>query len=157
MEISARIWSLQLSGVVLILAIVMSQSGLTAALAGADGDDCATRSKAMHQLFAMQTQLVYGNRSGGADNTIVFQLDNPAIRVDAQCAGHGPALTPGTNYSNAKAWYSCFIESRDPRISARFQFDVETSRVSIEQTWECDSTNSSLPYVLPQLCIPKVF
>jgi len=97
-------------------------------------EDCIINSTSLKSLTAFQTQLAYGNQTNGDDNVIEFRLYNPAIDVSTECSGHGAAL----NGSDASAPYWCFVESRDPRITATFQFDATTNKLSVNETWVCD-------------------
>lgn len=110
-------------------------------------EDCAAASTALHNLTTYQIQISYSN-SSTEDNSVVFQLYNPVIGVDAQCAAYGPAL--GVGDSRNDTWYRCFIESLDTRISASFKYDFVLNQVTVNETWVCDSTDQSHSYVAPE-------
>lgn len=103
-------------------------------------EDCTADSLALKNMTTYQIQIVYTD-SPTDDNSVVFQLYNPVIGVDAQCAAYGPGLGVGDTRNDT--WYGCFIESRDTRISASFAYDFVLNQVTVNETWVCDSANSS--------------
>lgn len=107
-------------------------------------EDCETASTAMRNMTTYQIQISYSNSSTD-DNSVVFQLYNPVIGVDAQCAAYGSTL--GVGDSRNDTWYQCFIESLDTRISASFKYDFVLNQVTVNETWACDSPDPSRSYV----------
>lgn len=104
--------------------------------------DCVAASLALRDMITYQIQISYSD-SSKADNSVVFQLYNPVIAVDAQCAAYGPNLGVGDarNYT----WYGCFMESLDTRISASFKYDFVVNEVTVNETWVCDTEDPSHP------------
>ncbi|KAL1850222.1 hypothetical protein VTK73DRAFT_9697 [Phialemonium thermophilum] len=119
-------------------------------------DNCTAASLALHHMTTYQVILAYTN-SSTCDNTVVFQLYNPAISVDAQCAAYGPTVgVSPTNRSSSSSslagdgWHSCFVESRDPRVAASFRFDFARREVTVNETWVCDDAgDGKQSYVSP--------
>ncbi|CAK7224166.1 hypothetical protein SBRCBS47491_005456 [Sporothrix bragantina] len=114
--------------------------------------NCSRRSAAIHNLTVYGTEILYtpvtvGNGTGkGTGNVTLtnttgvdtatsfeFQMYNAVLDVDAQCSTHVPQQE-----SNASVWHDCFVESRDTRITAAFQFDLSRHTLTINETWVCD-------------------
>jgi len=89
--------------------------------------------------------IVLDDSSDGANNSyIAFELHNSAIGVDAECSGHGAALVSGISESDPDQWYFCFVESRDPSISASFKYDSSLNMLTVNETWtDSSSTDDS--------------
>lgn len=117
---------------------------LTSLLAGRTNPaaDCAAQSAAIHNLTVYGAEILYtpAARNGTSDNktavdtttSFEFQLYNAVLNVDAQCSTHV------NQTSSATEWHGCFVESRDTRIAASFQFDLERHTFTINETWVCD-------------------
>ncbi|CAK7203006.1 hypothetical protein SEUCBS139899_005733 [Sporothrix eucalyptigena] len=103
--------------------------------------NCNSRSEAIHNLTVYGTEILYtpvnatSNITTGTDATtsFEFQLYNSVLGVDAQCSTHVPQ-----NESLLATWHTCFVESRDTRITAAFQFDLTRHTLIINETWVCD-------------------
>ncbi len=111
-----------------------------------DADDCVASSLAIHNLTAYSSQIVFSNASTGDDNSVVFQLYNSVLDVDAQCAAHDlTSAASEAGHDPASVWHGCFVESRDPRISASFQYDPERKLLTVNETWVCDTADPGHP------------
>jgi hypothetical protein len=124
----------------------------------APSEDCVTASLALPTLRVCQAHIVINNGLNQDESSVVFQLYNTAIGIDAQCAAHGATLSPSANGSDPSMWYDCFMESRDPRMAASFQFNAGSHTVTVNETWTCDDANYGNQYVsikpLPLRCGP---
>ncbi|ERS96777.1 hypothetical protein HMPREF1624_06986 [Sporothrix schenckii ATCC 58251] len=108
--------------------------------------NCSSRSAATHNLTVYGAEILYtpqGSSNTTATNATMastidtgtafeFQLYNAVLGVDAQCSTH----VNQTDVSDA--WHSCFVESRDTRITTAFQFDLGRHTVTVRETWVCD-------------------
>lgn len=133
-----------------IISLLLFSSGIAATSSRIEtipstmAEDCTAESRELHNMTTYQIQISYSN-SSHEDNSVVFQLYNPAIGVDAQCAAYGPTL--GVGDSRSDTWYPCFVESRDPRISAAFKYDFVANQVTVNETWVCDAADPDQSYV----------
>ncbi|KAB5532672.1 hypothetical protein GE09DRAFT_1145469 [Coniochaeta sp. 2T2.1] len=100
-------------------------------------DECVTKSFATHNLTALAPQVVLDSRIPD-NNAVVFQLFNPITEVSGECAAHGATLAPDKETGEPELWYNCFVESRDPSITAQFQFDSALSQLTVNETWICE-------------------
>ena len=108
-------------------------------------ESCVTKSLALRNMTTYQIQLSYSN-SSTEENSVVFQLYNPAIQVDAQCTAYGPSV--GVGNDSRQTWHPCFVESIDERIHAAFKYDFLLNQVTVNETWVCDTASTTRQYVL---------
>ncbi|CAK7236326.1 hypothetical protein SCUCBS95973_009570 [Sporothrix curviconia] len=119
--------------------------------------NCSSRSAAIRNLTVYGTEILYTPPRPAGNGTVVvaaaanattgittstsfeFQLYNGVLDVDAQCSTH----VPQQNSSSRPAWHDCFVESRDTRITAAFQFDLAQHTLTIHETWVCDDGEAS--------------
>lgn len=113
--------------------------------------NCTSRSAAIHNLTIYGAEILYttlpagtslanltNNTSPDTATSFEFQMYNAVLDVDAQCSAHVPFDPDG---SGAAVWHTCFVESRDMRITAAFRFDLRRHELAINETWICDGTN----------------
>ncbi|OAA56355.1 hypothetical protein SPI_07966 [Niveomyces insectorum RCEF 264] len=123
-----------------------------------DVANCTSRSARMRNLTVYGVQILYTspppatrlpsngthstNSSSSRDTStsVVFQMYNAVLGVDAQCAAHvSPADGTSVHGAAANTWHTCFVESRDTRITAAFQFDLGPRHVlTVNETWICN-------------------
>lgn len=115
-------------------------------------DNCLGNSLALQTLTVFQGSVTGASPASENDTAVVFQLLNPALDVDAQCAAHSTALTPNGRHRDPSVWYNCFVESRDTTISAKFQFDTVANKLTVNETWECTNATTSFTYVAEKPC-----
>lgn len=101
--------------------------------------DCITQSSGLQNLTITSLAIFKGSPFAREPSSISFQLFNIAIQIDAQCSAYDVALTPNAVGADPYKWYDCFMESRDPRMSARFQYDATLNHLTVDEQWVCDS------------------
>lgn len=103
--------------------------------------DCIAQSSALKNLTITWAAIFKGSPFAREPSSVSFQLFNTAIRIDAQCSAYDIALTPNAVGSDPYKWYDCFMESRDPRMSARFRYDATLNHLTVDERWVCDAVD----------------
>ncbi|KAM7205440.1 hypothetical protein V8F20_003209 [Naviculisporaceae sp. PSN 640] len=101
--------------------------------------DCITRSSTLRTLTITSLAIFKGSPFAREPSSISFQLFNTAIQIEAQCSAYDIALTPNAVGADPYKWYDCFMESSDPRMSARFRYDATLNHLTVDERWVCDS------------------
>lgn len=105
-------------------------------LARRSDNECVSDSFAVHNLTALAPEVIIDS-SKPDNNAAIFQLFNPVTQVSGECAAHGATLAPDKALGEPEIWYNCFVESRDPSITAHFQFDSVLNQLTVNETWTC--------------------
>ncbi|KAK3317061.1 hypothetical protein B0H66DRAFT_626824 [Apodospora peruviana] len=99
---------------------------------------CLSKSLLLTNLTIYAAQVFKGSPFQAENSSVSFQLFNAATNTDAQCSAYSIALTPNAVGSDPYQWYNCFMESRDPRMTARFQYDATLNHLTVNERWVCD-------------------
>ena len=103
----------------------------------------ATNVTAMNIRVIVASAAIQG---GEPESSIIFQLHDPALDIDAYCTGYGRELTPNGRAVDPGKWYLCFTEDRSLDLVASFQYDSAKSRLTVMETLTCGDDTSGPPY-----------